>query len=292
MNFFSKTKNIQIKNKKNWRRFFQFFLGCTIVALAYNLFIASNNIVPGGVGGIAIIVTNFFNIDKSLIILIINIILLLLSYILLGKDKTKTTLLGSILFPILVKLTEFANVWIEFDTSKILLMAIVGGLFYGTGAGLIFKAGYTTGGTDILNQIISKYGKMSMGKSMLLSDGFIVIASGLLFGITSMLYSILVLYMISMISDKIVLGISSNKMFYIITKKDKEIKNYILNKMHLGATLLKAKGGPNEQNEKVIMTVLPTKRYYELISSIDIIDKNAFVIVTDSYEVFGGEDNG
>lgn len=291
MNFFSKTKNIQIKNKHNWMRFLQFFFGCFIVALAYNLFIASNNLVPGGVGGIAVILNDFFAIDKSMIILVVNVTLLLLSFILLGIDKTKSTLLGSLLFPLMVKLTEHANVWIEFDTSKVLLMAIVGGLFYGTGAGLIFKAGYTTGGTDILNQIISKYGKMTMGKSMLLSDGLIVVISGLLFGITSMLYSILILYMISVISDRIVLGISSNKMFYIITKKDREIKNYILKELSLKATLLKAKGGPNQQNERVIMTVLPTKRYYELINGIEEIDNNAFFIVTDSYEVFGGGGN-
>lgn len=289
MNFFSKTKNIKIKHKKNWKRYCQFFLGCFIVALAYNLFVASNNLVPGGVGGIAVVLNDLFQLDKAVIILILNVILLILSLILLGKEKTRSTLLGSLLFPILVKVTEHANVWIQFDTSKVLLMAIVGGLFYGTGAGLIFKAGFTTGGTDILNQIISKYGKMSMGKSMLLSDGFIVLLSGLFLGVTNMLYSILVLYMISVISDRIVLGISSNKMCYIITKKDKEIKDFIMNELKLGATLYKAKGGPTQQNERVIMTVSPTKRYYELVNGIERIDNKAFFIVTDSYEVFGGE---
>ena len=292
MNFFSKVKNIEIHTKKNWKRFGQFFLGCFIVAVAYNLFIASNDLVPGGVGGIAVILNNLFGFDNSIVILIINILLLILSLFLLGVDKTKSTICGSILFPIFVKLTEHANVWIEFDTSKVLLMAIIGGLVFGTGAGLIFKAGYTTGGTDILNQIISKYAKVSMGKSMLMSDGLIVILSGVFFGITSMLYSILILYMISVISDKIVLGISSNKMFYIITKKEKEIKNYILNDLKLGATLYKAKGGPAQRNENVIMTVLPTKKYYELKDGIERIDKDAFFIVTDSYEVFGGEYHG
>lgn len=289
MNFFSELKDIQINNKKNWKRFCQFFFGCFIVSLSYNLFIASNHLVPGGVGGIAIVLNNLFGISNSMIILMTNIILLILSYCLLGKESTRATLLGSILFPIMVKLTEHANVWIQFDTTKVLLMAIIGGLCYGTGAGLIFKAGFTTGGTDILNQIISKYGKISMGQSMLLSDGLIVILSGVFFGVTSMLYSILILYMISVISDRIVLGISSNKMFYIITKKDKEIKELILKDLKLGATLYKAKGGINQQNKKVIMTVLPTKRYYEVKNEIERIDKDAFFIVTDSYEVFGGE---
>ena len=291
MNFFSKLKDIQVDHntKKNWIRYCQFFFGLVIVSFAYNMFIASNDLVPGGVGGIAVIVRNLFHIDNSLTILACNVILLSLSYLLLGKEKTRSTILGSILFPFLVKLTEHANVWIQFDTSKVLLMAIMGGTFFGFGAGLIFKAGFTTGGTDILNQIISKYGKMSMGHSMLLSDGLIVLLSGTFFGVTSMLYSILILYMISVISDKIVLGISSNKMFYIITDKEKEVKEYILKDMNTSLTLFKAKGGYDQHKENIIMTVLPSNKYYELTEGLKEIDENVFFMVTDSYELFGGD---
>lgn len=293
MNFFSQTKNLVVEEslkKKNYgRRFLKFFLGCFIIAFAYNLFIASNDLVPGGVGGIAVILKNLFHFDNSLTILIINIFLLVLSFLLLGVEKTKSTILGTILFPLLIKLTENANVWIQFDTSKILLMALMGGLFYGTGAGLVFKAGFTTGGTDIINQILSKYGKMSMGQAMLMSDGLIVILSGVFFGLPSMLYSILILYMISVISDRIVLGISNNKMFYIVTDQEEKIKDFIINELKHGATIFKAKGGFEQKKEKVIMTVLPTSKYYDLKRGIETIDKEAFFIVTDSYEMFGGE---
>lgn len=293
MNFFSKIKNLEMvkeyKNKKYWKRIASFFLGCFIIAISYNLFIASNDLVPGGVGGIAVILNNLFGFDNSLVILIINLFLLLLSFLLLGKEKTRNTILGAILFPILIKLTEHANVWIQIDTSKILLMAVIGGAFYGMGIGLVFKAGFTTGGTDIINQIISKYGKLSMGQSMLLSDGLIVMMSGAFFGLTSMLYSILILYMISVIADRIVLGISSNKMYYIVTKKEEEIKEFILTKLGHGATIFKAKGGEMRKNKNVIMTVIPTKNYYDLKDGIEKIDKEAFFIVTDSYELFGGE---
>lgn len=291
MNFFSKTKELRISTKKNWKRYCQFFFGCLIVAIAYNLFIASNDLVPGGVGGLAVIINNLFGFENATVILIINIFLLILSFLLLGVEKTRATILGSILFPILVKLTEHANVWIQFDTSKVLLMAIIGGAAFGTGLGLIFKAGFTTGGTDILNQIIAKYGKTSMGTSMLLSDGLIVLASGVFFGITSMLYSILILYMISQISDKIVLGISDNKMFYIVTDREKEIeiKKFILEELHHGATIFKVKGGEHFHSKKFIMTALPTKDYLRLRDGIEKIDEKAFFIVTDSYGLFGGE---
>ena len=293
MNVFSKTKDIRFVefiNKKSYtKRLVQFIIGCFIVSLAYNIFIAPNNLVPGGVGGIAIIINNLFNIPNSTVIMILNIFLLIASLILLGKDKTKATVLGSILFPIFIKLTEHVNVWLQIDTSQVLLSAIFGGIIYGFGAGLVFKAGFTTGGTDIINQIISKYLKKSMGQSMLVSDGLIVLSSGLFFGMNSMMYSILILYIISLISDRVVLGISDSKAFFIITSKDEEIREYILKKLGHGVTIFKARGGYKRKDENMLMTVLPTKDYYQLKEGIKKIDKNAFYIITDTYEVFGGE---
>ena len=222
-------------------------------------------------------------------VLILNITLLITSYFLLGKEKTKASILGSILFPIFISLTEYIHVYFQLDTSKLLLNAIFGGMLYGFGAGLVFKAGFTTGGTDIVNQIISKYFKTSLGKSMLFSDGLIVLCSGLFFGINSMLYSIIILYIISLMSDRVVLGTSDNKMFYIVTKKDEEVKEFILKYLNHGVTIFKGKGGYSKNNENVLMAVLPTKDYYRLKEGINEIDKDAFFIVTDSYEVFGGE---
>ena len=289
MNLFSKNNNIIVKRKTLVKRYLEFILGCFIVSLAYNIFIAPNRLVPGGVGGIAIILNKLFNVDYAIIIFIMNIFLLLLSLILLGKEKTKATVLGSVLFPIFVRATEYLNVWLQIDTSNLLLSAISGGILFGVGAGLIFRAGFTTGGTDIVNQIISKYLKITLGKSMLLSDGLIVLVSGYFFGINHMLYSIVVLYIISLISDRIVLGISDSKMFLIVTDKDEEVKNYIIKKLGHGVTIFKGKGGYKKEKDDVLMAVLPTKDYYSLRDGIKKIDKDVFYIITDTYEVFGGE---
>ena len=291
MNSFSKTdiRILDYINKKSyWLRLFQFLVGCLIVSITYNVFIVPNNLVPGGVGGLAVIVHNLTGLDNSIFILIMNLFLLLLSYLLLGKEKTRATLLGSIIVPIFIKGTSYINVWIGLDTSHVLLSAIFGGIIYGFGLGLIFKAGFTTGGTDIINQIISKYGKVSLGKSMLMSDGLIVLASGLFFGLNSMMYSIIILYIISVISDRVLLGISDSKVFFIITNKEEQIRDYILKKMGRGVTIFKATGGYNKENEHVLMTVLPTKEYFYLKEGIKKIDKKAFYIITDTYEVFGG----
>lgn len=293
MNLFSKNKDIKLIekiNKKSYiQRLFEFIIGCLIISISYNIFIVSNSLVPGGVGGLAIIINNLFNIDNSTIIFILDISLLIISFFLLGRNKTRASILGSILFPIFVKLTENINVWLQVDTSQVLLSALIGGLIYGFGAGLVFKAGFTTGGTDIINQIISKYCKISLGRSMLYSDGLIVLSSGLFFGLNSMMYSILILYIISLISDRVVLGISDSKVFFIITDKEDEVKEFIINYLGHGVTIFKAHGGYKKETENVLMTVLPTKDYYKLKEGIKSIDENAFFIINDTYEVFGGE---
>ena len=289
MNLFSKNKNIIVKNNSLVKRIIEFVLGCFVVALSYNIFIAPNGIVPGGVGGIAIIINKLFNVDNAITIFILNIFLLILSFILLGKEKTRASILGSIVFPIMVKLTENLNVWLQIDTSKVLLSSISGAILFGLGAGLIFRAGFTTGGTDIINQIISKYLKITLGKSMLLSDGLIVLSSVYFFGINHMLYSILTLYIISLISDRIILGISDSKMFLIVTDKDEEVKDYIIKTLNHTVTVFKGKGGYKRDKDDVLMAILPTKEFATLRHGINEIDKEAFFIITDTYEVFGGE---
>ena len=293
MSIFSKLRVHQalkeIEKKTKVKRYINLTLGCLLVAIAYNLFLASNDIVSGGIGGIAIILNELIGISNALVMLIFNIFLLILSYFLLGKDKTKATILGSLLLPLFIELTSHINIWLELDTSQLLVSSVFGGVMYGFGLGMIFKAGFTTGGTDIVNQILSKYAKMSIGKSMLLCDGTIVLLSGLVFGATHVMYAIIVLYIISFISDRVILGVSDSKAFYIITDKEDTIKEYILKVLNHGVTVFNAQGGYKKDNQTVLMCVLPTKDYYRLKAGINEIDSEAFVVVTDAYEVFGGE---
>ena len=154
---------------------------------------------------------------------------------------------------------------------------------------MIFKAGYTTGGTDIINQITSKYFKIGMGASMLYCDGLIILFSSFLFGATKLMYSIIILYIISIMSDRIILGISDSKAFYIITDEEQAVKEFILKYLNHGVTVFNAKGGFAKEKQNVLMCVLPTKDYYRLKEGLSEIDPEAFFVVTDAYEVFGGE---
>lgn len=293
MGFFSRTKKLKmlesISKKTQTKRIIQFCIGCLLVAISYNLFLAPNKLVAGGVSGLATILKAIFGVEEYIVILISNLLLLIASYYFLGKEKTKATVLGSILFPLFVKLTADITYKIDIDSSQLLLSAIFGGVIYGFGAGMIFKAGYTTGGTDIINQITSKYFKIGMGASMLYCDGLIILLSSFLFGATKLMYSIIILYIISIMSDRIILGISDSKAFYIITDEEQAVKEFILKYLNHGVTVFNAKGGFAKEKQNVLMCVLPTKDYYRLKEGLSEIDPEAFFVVTDAYEVFGGE---
>ena len=278
-----------IDHKDIVKRYIEFSVGCFIVAASFNLFLVDNDLVPGGVGGIAIILKKLFGLNPSVIILIADLLLLVLSYALLGRVTTRGSILGSLLFPLFVEMTANIGNYIDVDTSQMLLSAVFGGVVYGFGAGLIFKAGFTTGGTDILNQIISKYAHISMGNSMLISDGLIVLVSGFIFGATKLMYGIMILYLISYMADKVILGISDCKAFYIVTNKDDEIKEFILKYLNRGVTVFNAKGGYTKTRQNVLLCVLRTKEYYKLKEGINEIDPDAFFVVTDAYEVVGVE---
>ncbi len=279
----------KVETKYRVRRYIELVIGVTLIALAFNIFLLPNNIVFGGVSGLSIIVKEFAPIDPSHFIMIASLILLVVSYFVLGKEKTKGSIIGSLLFPILVDLTANINTYINIDTSSLLLSVIFGGIIYGFGAGLVFKAGFTTGGTDIINQIISKYCHVSMGNAMLMSDGLIVLGGTFFFGLTKLMYAIIVVYIIGLMTDKVLLGISDSKAFYIITNEDEKVRNYLMNELHHGVTIFNVKGGYTNKKDEVILCVVPTGEYYKVKEGIHEIDKEAFFVVCDAYEVFGGE---
>lgn len=278
-----------IYKKFRVKRYISLIVGLFLISIAFNLFLLPNNIVFGGVSGLSIITKKLLGWQPSIVIFGSSLLLLILSYFVLGKEKTRASVFGSIMFPVFVKLTTDIPNIIKIDNSELLLSAVFGGILYGLGAGLVFKAGFTTGGTDIINQIISKYKKVSMGNAMLMSDGLIVFCGVFVFGITKLMYALIVVYIIGLLTDKVLLGISDSKAFYIIAEKDEEIKDYVLNYLNHGVTIFDAKGGYSKAKEKVLLCVVPTKEYFKLKEGIHEIDKSAFFVVTDAYEVFGGE---
>lgn len=288
-NFNKEKKDVikEIYKKDRLKRYASFLVGILIVALAFNIFILPNDIVYG-VSGLGVIFKRTMNIDPSLVILIGSVILLILSYLLMGKEKTANSVVGSLLYPVFVKATEWVIPLVDLGETEPVLIAIFGAAISGFGLGLIFKSGFTTGGTDILNQIVAKYFKMSVGNAMFFTDGIIIAISLFVFGWQKFMYSIVSIVVISIMTDKVILGISQSKAFYIITDHETAVKKYILDHLSHGVTVLEARGGYTGNMQKMIMCIIPTKEYFKVKEGIHSIDPNAFFLVTDAYEVSGG----
>ena len=278
----------QIKKNKKITRYFTFVFGLFLTAFSYNLFFVPSNIVVGGASGLAIIFDSLLNINASTFIFIANVILLILGYFLLGVENTLKSIVGSLLFPIFTFLTQNITNYINISGVDLLMLTVFGSIISGIGGGLIFKAGYNSGGTDIVMQICSKYFKMSIGKANLIVNIIIILASGFVFGINNMLYAIIALYIISILNDKILLGIDNNKTVFIITKRQREIKKFIIEKLEHGVTVLGSKGGFTNERKDVLMLVIPSGEYFVLKEAIHLIDKDAFFVVIDSYQAFYG----
>lgn len=291
MLFFRKKKeeNVlkEIYKKDILKRSLYFVVGVFIVAIAFNVFILPNDIVYG-VSGLAVIFKKLFGWDTSIVILGSSLVLLLMSFVLMGAQKTSNSVIGSLLYPLFIKMTEWIIPYVDLGTTEPFLIAVFGAALSGFGFGLIFKSGYTTGGTDILNQIVSKYFKMSIGNAMFFTDGLIIVCGLFVFGLQKFLYSVVSICVISYMTDKVILGISQSKTFFIITEHETAVKKFIIDNLSHGVTVIDSRGGFTGNVQKMIMCTIPTKEYFIFKEGLQSIDPNVFFMVADAYEVSGG----
>lgn len=285
-NFDNATLIKEIYSNKKTKRTMIFVIGVLLSAISFNLFIKPSHLIFG-VSGISIMTEKIFGIDPSVVIFIGNIILLIASFVFLGTEKTKTTIIGSILYPVLVKATDFLPNYISLGNTESIVIALCGALLSGIGTGLIFKNNFTSGGTDVLKQIFSKYGKMAYSKANIYSEGLIMFLGGLVFGWDAFIYSIITLVISGMVSDRVIMGISEYKTLQIVTGKEKEVKEFIIKNLNHGITEIDAKGGYTGKHKKMLLCAVPTREYFLATEGIKKLDPDAFVIAIDTYEIQG-----
>ncbi len=264
-------------------------LGCLICALSFNIFLSPYHIMPGGVSGIAIILKEIFDVEESIIVLISSTILLGISLIFLGKKATINSVIGSIIFPILIYLTKLFLQYFDLNIYNRLLASLIGGVTFGIGIGIVYKQGFTTGGTEIIAKIINKYFHVSLGISTFIIDGIVTFVGLMVFDFETVIYSLITIYLMSILIDKVMLGLFGNKSFYIITTHPKEIKKFVTEELGHGATIIKGSGAYSNEERYVILVVIPTNDYYKLKDGLKRIDDEAFFVVSNSYEVGGGK---
>lgn len=279
---------LKIERNSFAERFSMFIWGVLLYAISFSLFFSPNEIVTGGSTGLSLLINELFHIDMSLFVLVFSIVTLIVGYIYLGKNYTIKTVSGVLILPVFMKFTSIFPYFIDLTDISLFLIVFIGGLIMGLGNGIIIRSGFSVGGFQTIYQMLYKYLGLSIGKSTLITNGTLVLISGVFFGWSNALYAIIGLYIASIVTDKVMLETSVSKTFFIVTKKPKEINDYIIDILGHGATLMNAKGGYKEDNKKILMCVVPTRQYYQAKEVIQDIDKDAFFLITDTYEIYGG----
>ena len=279
----------EINKKNKLKRFTMTIVSLILSALVYNIFLLPLNLVTGGVTGIATITHYLYGFDPAIMLFIINLACIVLSYMYLGKERTLGTTAVSLSYPILVKLTSQLGNVISTDKVDILLIVIFSGVLSGIANGLMYRAGYSNGGLPIISQILYEEKRIAISKSSMIMNVIIVVIGAYFFGSTYALYAIIFLYINNLVLDRVLLGISNNKAFYIMTEEEEKVKNYIIDNLKHTVTIFNVKGGYLSEKRRIILTVIPSREYYIVTEGIKEIDKKAFFVVTDAYQVEGGK---
>ena len=267
-----------------------FVFGTLCSAICYNMFLLPNNIVVGGVTGLGILFQYMTGIDSTIFIYVVNALLVLACYLILGKEETHNTLIGSILFPIMISITAPFAVYVRqhVDVDEFLVVALMAGLLNGLGSGIVYRCGFSLGGSDVIVRIMSHYLHIPEGKATFAISVIIILLGGAVFGVEKVIYAVIILYITSVIIDKVMFGLSTSKVFYVFTRKSHLVKRTILKEFESGFTVLPTKGGYSHQNGMLIMSVLPNRDYYRFKKRILELDPKAFFVIADCYESHGG----
>ncbi|MCX6233088.1 MAG: YitT family protein [Bacteroidetes bacterium] len=276
-------------SKKWFRDYSLITIGSFAVAMGYVFFITPYKIVPGGVYGIAIVLHYLTGLPVGLLALCFNIPLTIIGVKILGPRFGVKTVVTFFLTAIFVDLQTY---FVGNDPLKlshdILLSCVFGGLVIGIGVGLILKAKATSGGSDVISMILSKFTKLPLGHSIMIVDSTIVLTSLVAFGDWRLpLYSWITIFVVSKVVDTVLQGISYDKTLFIISDKHEEIRKKILNDIHRGGTIIKGEGMYNGSEKHIIYTVVNRRELAMLEEYISQIDPNAFLTVINANEILG-----
>ena len=266
-------------------------LGCFVCAIIYNAFIIPNDVVYGGLGGLAIVVNKYTGLSPIMFLNISVGITLCLSIFILGYKHTIHSIIGYALYILMVDITAgFASVFtIEFDSF--LFACLFYGVLLGIGSGLIYRSGFDTGGIDTILTILRDKFKIPFATVGNIVNGIIIFLGIVSFGYIKAIYAIITLLIVNFISDAVLIGLSSKKMVFINTKKTKELSKYIEEKLDTGYTLIQSTNGIGIFKRTIIMCVIPTYRFYTLKARVKELDDKALLYSHDCYNVTGGHTN-
>jgi uncharacterized membrane-anchored protein YitT (DUF2179 family) len=273
--------------KKQTAPVLQIVLGCAIMGLSYSLFLIPQHLVPGGVSGLAIILNYFIKLPVGAMIIVLNIPIFIFGLRTMGKKYVLKSLAGMLISSVMIDL--FNQVLkVPAATDNKILASIYGGILLGIGLGIVFRGHASTGGSDIVGMVVSKYTGISIGFGIMITDFIIISASGFAFReLEAPLYGYIVLFLSTKVIDLILEGWTYSKLVIITSSRTVEIEKFILNTLERSGTALKSRSLYLNREGEIILTVIHRKQLAELRDFIKEIDPQAFVIINDTYDVLG-----
>ncbi|WP_138203499.1 YitT family protein [Haloimpatiens lingqiaonensis] len=262
-------------------------VGVLILAIATRAFLEPNHIAGGGVLGIAIVLHHYIPISVGLLTALMNIILFIIAFIVIGPQFGAKTIYSSFALAgsiwIMDRLIDPA--WVV--TDNLLLATIFGTLLSGVGMGLVFNQNASTGGTDILAKIMNKFIHIDLGKALLMVDFLVTVAAGVTFNAEVGMYSLLSVIINCTTIDSVINGLNMCKSVMVISMERDKISKFIINELGRGCTIFHGKGGFSGQDTNILYTVLDRKQFIRLKIFIKEVDPRAFITVSDAREVLG-----
>lgn len=258
-------------------------LSLALIGISINMFLAPHHIAAGGVSGIGVLVEQAFGINRATTVLVLNLLMLILTFFFLGRPVFIKTVIGSMLLPIsLAVVTEIKVVEDPF------LAVIFGSAIFAVGVAILYKIGASSGGTTIPPLIFQKYFGISTSLGLLLTDAVIVIFNIFVFGTEAFFFAILSLVLTSIVMNYIETGMKRRRAVMIMSENHIDaIKVALLENLNRGITVFSVSGGYTGNEKNMLMIILTNQEYQSILKVIDEIDKTSFIIAYNVSEVHG-----
>ena len=273
--------------KQQLKRLPQILIGNTLLAFAICAFVVPNGFMMGGSNGIALFLQNFIPLPLSVLNAILNIALFLVGLLCMGKAFAATSLLSTIIYPIIMAVFEHLPIDTLFAGEDPLLCAIFAALCAGLGIGIVVRSGGSTGGMDIPPIIMNKYTGIPVGTWLMIFDSAIVVAQVCFSGLGGLLLSLLIILLISLVVNRTIITGEQKVQIIIISPAYEEIRQEILRTQDSGATMLNIETGMTEQSQKAVFSVVYAKKYPEIRDAALRIDPKAFIVTSEVKNVNG-----
>ena len=273
--------------KSKLKNFSLLTISTLIMAVGIYFFKFANNFTFGGITGIAVLVAKFLPISASDFSFVVNILLLIIGWIVLGKSFAEKTAYSTILLSISLSLLERIYPMSHPLTNEPLLELIFAILLPALGSAILFNIGASSGGTDVIAMILKKYTSVDIGKGLLISDLIFTLAGFLVFNVKTGLYSLFGLIMRSALIDNFIESFNRSKYFHVVTSNATCICDFIQNDLQRGATIVNATGAFTGDDKYIILTVLSPSQAVKLRNFIKEQDPKAFLLVSNTSEIIG-----